>query len=361
MDNLTDLITNMGGKVIEPSSLTNETKTEVPTEPVVETPKVETPVVPTDTPPKVETPVSETPKVEEPKTPVTPTTEVKTEVPVAEKKSYKAYGLYSNVNQEFKKEYGIDISTAEHIVSTNYDDENMDEREIIADFFTNKTVGITDKEIDAKLRKFNVLFKPQAEIDKMLEDGTLTEEAFNDLDAEWIGLTREAKTHLKGVQTTAQKMLDEFEVEQEYESSPTNEAGKRLVELANSFLPTYTNVSVDIVDKDGKKVDTINFAVDEAGRKLVSDIASDPSNVYKMWMDDKGTIDAQKMFKDIHDLRNRRAIDKTIYDHAYAKGASTIVKEQSNIDFTKKNPNGGQEQKAIDPNFQRLLDNFNGR
>lgn len=355
-NDFTSLIEGMGAKVIEDSSLTNENK-EVTSETVAETPKVETPVVNTEVvAPEVKAP--KTPVVEV-KTPET-TPEVKAEVPVTEKKSYKAYDLVSNINKEFEAEYGISISTAQEIVSTNYDSEDMDEREIIEDFFTAKTVGITNKEIDAKLRKFNVLFKPQVDIDKMLEDGTLTEEAFNDLDAEWIGLTRDAKTYLKGVQTTAQKMLDEFEVEQEYDSSPTNEAGKKLAELTNTFLPTYNNVSVDIVDKDGKKVDTINFATDEAGKKLVSEIVSDPSNVYKMWMDDKGTIDVQRMAKDIYDLRNRAKIDKAVYDHAYAKGASTIVKEQSNIDFTSKNTASGQEQKSIDPNFQKLLNNLNG-
>lgn len=367
MNNLTELITNMGGKVIEPSSLTNETKTEVIPEKVAktttETAKVETTEVKTEGATKTEeVKATETAKVEETKTTETATTEVKTEVPVtAEKKSYKAFELVSNIDKEFKAEYGISINTAQEIVSTNYDDENMDEREIIEDFFTAKTQGITEKEIEAKLRKFNVLFKPQAEIDKMLEDGTLTKEAFDDLDAEWIGLNREAKTYLKGVQTTAQKMLDEFEVEQEYDSSPTNEAGKKLVELTNSFLPTYTNVSVDIVDKDGKKVDTVNFATDEAGKKLVSEIVSHPSNVYKRWMDEKGAIDVQKMAKDIYDLENRPKIDKAIYDHAHAVGAGSITKEISNMDFAKKNPNAGQEQKPIDPNFQKLLDNFNGR
>lgn len=354
------LIEGMGAKVIEDSSLTNENK-EVTPEVGADSTKVDTT---SETKTEVATNVGE---VKTPETPVVETKapettpEIKTEVPVTEKKSYKAYDLVTNINKEFESEHGISISVAQEIVSTDYDSEDMDEREIIEDFFTAKTAGITNKEIDAKLRKFNVLFKPQAEIDNMLENGTLTEEAFNDLDAEWIGLTRDAKTYLKGVQGTAQKMLDEFEVEQEYESSPTNEAGKKLAELANSFLPTYNNVSVDIVDKDGKKVDTVNFATDEAGKQLVSEIVSDPSNVYKMWMDEKGVIDVQKMAKDIYDLRNRGKIDKAVYDHAYAKGAGSITKDISNIDFTKNNPNGGQEQKSIDPNFQKLLNNLNGR
>ncbi|MGV8130708.1 MAG: hypothetical protein ACP5N7_01235 [Candidatus Pacearchaeota archaeon] len=364
-NDFTSLIQGMGGKVIEEGSLTNENKTEVIPEKVVETTdstKVDTTSeTKTEVAAKVEeVKATETQKVEETKVAETKTTEVKAEVPVAEKKSYKAYDLVSNIDKEFKAEYGISMSAAQDIVSMNYDSEDMDERELVKDFFTAKTEGITDKEIDAKLRKFNILFKPQDEVDKMIENKELTDEQFNDLEAEWIGLNREAKNYLKEVQSKAQKMLDEFEVEQEYESSPTNEAGKKLAELTNSFLPTYNNVSVDIVDKDGKKVDTINFATDEAGKKLVSEIVSDPSNVYKMWMDDKGVIDVQKMVKDIYNLENRSKIDKAIYDHAHAVGAGSITKEISNIDFTKNNPNGGQTQKAIDPNLQALLNNLNG-
>lgn len=368
MENLTDMITAMGGKVIEDSSLTNTEKEKGTTETAdtgegekgtvekTDEKVAETTTTATTTETSGEKP-EETKVADEQKT-----TEPAPEKPAEkEKKSYKAFDIVSNIDKEFQSEYGMSISTAQEIVSMNYDDEDMDEREIVKDYMYARNEGITEKEIEAKLRKYNnLLFKPQSEIDKMLEDGKLTEEEFNDLDAEWIGLTREAKSYLKNVQAKVKENLDEFEVEQEFDSTPTNEAGKKLAELTNSFLPTYNNVSVDIIDKDGKKVDTINYATDEAGKKLVSEIVSDPSNVYKLWMDEKGVIDVQKMAKDIYSLRNRDKIDKAVYDHAYSKGASKIVKDQSNIDFNGNKTNTGGAQDKLDPNLVKLINNFNG-
>jgi hypothetical protein len=368
MDNLTDMIASMGGKVIEDSSLTSTEKGTTETDEAGEKGTVEKPVETgekTTTTATTET-ATEKPveKATETATEKTTTDEKLVEVtPDAEpeKRSYKGYDIVSNIDKEFREEYGMSISTAQEIVSVDYDNDDMDERDIVTDYLYARNEGITEKEIEAKLRKFNsLLFKPQSEIDKMLEEGTLTTEAFNDLDAEWLGLMREAKTYLKSVQNKVKENLDNFEVEQEFNSTPTNEAGKKLVELTNTFLPTYSNVSVDIVDKDGKKVDTINYATDEAGKKLVSEIVSDPSNVYKLWMDEKGVIDVQKMAKDIYNLRNRDKIDKAVYDHAYAKGASTVVKEQSNIDFSTKKTNTGEGQSKLDPNMLKLINNFNG-
>jgi len=322
--NFTEIVTAAGGKIVENSSLKTE-----------EVPQVIPPVVTEETPPV--TPQSVTnPDVVPPST-----SDIVTETPpVVESnrasKTFKGSDIFDNINNEFKEENGISLIDAQKIVAVDY--EAVDERILMRDFLLASEQGITEKEINVRLRKYDLLYKTNEEIDDMISNGSITEDQFDELDAEWEGSLRKGKQYLRSTQDNLSRIITEFEVESDDDNDNSDEDTKEFMEISGKFLPTYINETIKILGSEGKEVDTVNFVPDEAGKRLVSEIFSDPSNVYKMWMDNEGNIDVRQMAKDIYNLRNKDKINKAIYDQGVSKGAMNVVKDQNNIDF---NPNRG--------------------
>ena len=320
--NFTEIVAAAGGKIVENSSLKTE-----------EVPQVTPPVVTEETPPATTQSVTN-PDVVPPSTP-----DIVTETPpVVESnkasKTFKGLDIFDNINNEFKEENGISLIDAQKIVAVDYD--AVDERILMRDFLLASEPGITEKEINVRLRKYDLLYKTNEEIDDMIANGSITEDQFDELDAEWEGSLRKGKQYLKGTQDDLKERINKFEVESDDDNDNSDEDTKQLMEISSKFLPTYINETIKILGAEGKEVDTVNFVPDEAGKKLVSEIFSDPSNVYKMWMDNEGNIDVRQMAKDIYNLKNKDKINKAIYDQGVSKGAMNVVKDQNNIDF---NPN----------------------
>ena len=328
-------VESVGGVMREENSSLKIEDTEKKVE-EVKTPdaEVKTPEADIKTPSieEVKTPEADvnTPSIEEVKTPAVEEKVIDEE---PKTKFYKGHEIMSNIEKEFEETYDIPYNAIKEILNTNYDDENFDERVLVEDYLINSQEGITDKEISTKLKKYDVLFKTDEEIDDLLSEGKITNERFDELEGEWLQILREGKNYLKNTQGRAQKMLDEFEVEQIENSNNTDaKAQKDLLDRANSFSPTFSKETLEIKDKDGNVIDSIEFSTDDSSKQLVTDVLSDPSLIYSLWTED-GILNVDKMFRDVYELKNRTHMRKAIYDQAYSKGAASIAKDQSNIDF----------------------------
>lgn len=352
-------IESIGGKVeAEPSSL-NENKVETPVE-TPETP-VEKPVENTDA--KVETPVktsevkTETPKIETPATPEAKAPEVKAEEVAAEKKAYKGLDIYKNLNEEFKEENGISLREAEEILAIDYDSPDMNERELVEDFW--RASQWSDIEINANKKRFDILFKTDAEIDQAIEEGKITEDQFDLLNAEWSRIHREGKNFLQNnVQKYWRDKVDQFEVEPNIDTD-TSEFAKQFVEKATSYGNQYAKETLVIKDNQGNMVDSFDFVANDQTKGKVMNVLSAKDNVYSRWMVN-GQLDISKMFADLHYLENRDAIHKAIYDQAMSKSKTDIVKDQSNISFEAVKQPGAQTNNGISQSMRDVMNKIAG-
>lgn len=317
------IINAIGGKVIETSSLKDET-TQTPENTDVSSEKT------------IETPTENVDNKEvqsEVKTETTPETKTEAapdntqETSVEEEYGLKGFDIYKNLDNEFKESYGLSMNEAEQILSQDYDSEDFDERDLVEDYFISK--GLTEREITLNMKKFSTLFKPQEEINQMLEDGNITEDQFDLLEAEWLRLMREGKEYLVNVQDKIREFKDEFEVVHAQDTN--DEAHKILLDNANRFTPNYSKETLEILE-NGKVIDSVEFNTDEATKNLTSDVLKDPSNVYSLWMEN-GKLNVEKMYRSIYKMVNEKAMNKAIYDQAFAKGQANAVKDQNNIDF----------------------------
>jgi len=321
------LIESIGGEVIKTSSLNTVTETnpekvetpvtpETPATPVVEA-KVETPVV---TPEKVETPA--------------PVTEAKPVEAVIEKQpetEAKGWDVIESVDSAFKDKYGVSIIDAREIANTDFT--AWEETDIIEEALRVSTPDISDREIRAKMRPYDVLFLDATEQEQLIQDGKYTRDQIEDLNANFDGWKRESLGLLNKVQGDMKSHLDEFKVTHNKTENKEAEALKTLTAQANQFLTSYSTEKIEI--RDGENViDSIDFSLNETDKKAVSEILNDPSFIYKMWMDEKG-LDVAKMVRDIAFLRDREKVLKTMYNQALAKGASKEIKDMSNITFDK--------------------------
>lgn len=308
-------------------------------------PKEEKPV---EEKPKEELNSEEKPKEETPKT-VTEEKEVIT--------SRKGKEIFDDLNNKFEQAHNMTLIQAMDIVNTDYD--SIDETDVIIAAMLLNDPNVTQEELDFAIDKFDILFKDVEEQKKMIEEGLISEKDHKALDIEYTKLLRTSKSTMKAFQDETKTKLDSFDIQapvsNEKQTDNSEIIAKQLSEQVAPVLAKYQSESFDIKDKDGKVVDTIKIDLNDADRKLVSDILNgDVTGVFKMWMDKDGNIDLGKMVRSIYRDRDFERISKITYNQGLAKGQLSQVKEQSNLDFENKD-HIAETKKDLDPNLVRIL------
>jgi hypothetical protein len=348
---LNAMIAKAGGELVDKSSLNPEippvadpapVDPPVPVDPAPADPKPADPVPPVE--PKPADPVPADPKPDDP-------------APADDKLEKSGLEIFNEVNQGFEKEHNVSISEANEFVNTNYDEYH--ETDIIEEAMVLKEPDITQKEIDAELKKFEVLLDKELR-EKMITDGTITQDQIDILDAQFERLLRTSKQDIKAAQADMKTKLDAYKVKTDVaKTEDTTAFVKQMVSRANDFLTSFSAEKFEINGKDGKVIDTINLDINDNDKKLVSEIIADPSAVYKLWMENN-ELNVGKMVRDIYRLRDQEKINKVIYNQAYAKGASDEVKDISNLDFVIKSSNPSAVP-VMDPAMAEHIKNISGR
>ena len=355
---LSAAIKSIGGEVEEKSSLNNEnTETTANAEVKTEDAPVEkTEVVPTTEAVKTDEvkPVTE----EKQKEVVTEANPVKEDAKVEPEEYRNGLDLITEINSEFEKANGISIMEAHDFVNENYDD--YEETDIVEEWMVVQDPGITPIEIKAEMKKYDVLFLTEEERKELIDEGKITQDDIDLLNAKFERLLRNSKDGLKNLQEKTKEKLSEYKIKSSSPKKDDNsEVIKKLSEEANKFLGTYQTEKFDIKDKDGNVINTISLNIDDADKKWATDIISDPLGVHKLWVDENG-LNVEKMTKDLLYLRDRGKRDMVVYNQGLAKGALKEVKDLSNMDFSQ-NQTSANPVKAIDPNLQKLFNNIAGR
>lgn len=346
-----------GGEIHEKSSLN-------PDNPAPD-PAPADPIPPVDPAPADSKPIDPTPPAADPKpadpAPIDPTPADPAPAdpadPIDDKLEKNGLEIINEINKGFEAAHNVSIVEASEFVNTNYDDYH--ETDIIEEAMVLREPDITQKEIDAEIKKFEVLLDKDLR-EKMIEEGTLTQDQVDILDAQFERLLRTSRQDIKAAQADMKTKLDAYKVQTNAAKNEDAAAtGKQLVDLTNDFLTTFSTEKFEIKGKDGKVIDTIILDINDNDKKLVSEIIADPSAAYKLWMDDKG-LNVGKMVRDIYRSREQEKINKIIYNQAYAKGASDEVKDLSNLDFVPK-PSGFSPVPVMDPALTEVIKDLSGR
>ena len=252
--------------------------------------------------------------------------------------------INSKVEEKFGEGYTLsDILTYK---SRNFDE--ADAFDVLKEHLMLKDPDVTEAEINAELRPFDLLRKSEAEIEELIEDGDITKAQVEDLQAKLVRETRIARGDLKEFQSELN--IDDLEVYSQ--SQPTEQPNQRSKEQLEADLEYYESVidnktalEIEVGSKDDPH--TVKYEIDDKDREGISDFMSNGENgeawIQKHWMNEDGTINMDKLSDHILKINNYEKHIKIAYNEGLTKGGSKEVKEISNIDFKEGSPKSTPE------------------
>ncbi len=250
--------------------------------------------------------------------------------------------IVESLNDAVEAEYGegVTLSDVLEYKSRNFDE--MSPLAILEEHLEMSEPGITESEIAAELRPYDLLKRSDAEIEELIEDGEITKIQVQDLKARLDRKSRLLRGELKeyqdsididGLQVSSPKTIDKAE--------PTESE-----EDANARIASYNAIIQNLSDNtfevgDDKNPESFTLVKTEEDRNGISEFlkaeevdGSMKNFVDKNWANDDGTVNMEKLAKDVYKINS--------YDRdvklAYAKGKSETskeVKDINNLNFGK--------------------------
>lgn len=247
------------------------------------------------------------------------------------------YYTFQNLVDEYNEQLGEDQAPLHELMEFKYRDlENMDPRDLIEDGMIFETPDITDNELDVLLDKFEPLFLTEQEQDDMIEDGDLSRNQLNALQAEFDRTARKYRRILEDHQDSIdfnEIIINQQQAVQEQQASTglTEEKIAEYKDTLTDLLNDYDGETLKVVSEEGESLLEFKFGVGADAKADAINTAANPQNVYNRWMNEDGTIDHQKYISDQIKLDNFEKILKSVYDQAIAKGTDDNIKNMNNI------------------------------
>jgi hypothetical protein len=259
---------------------------------------------------------------------------------ILEQESGKSY--LEKINDAVEAEYGEGITFSDLVEYKGRDFDNMSSIDLITEQLHLSDGEISEEEIAAEMRPFNLLKRSDSEIDALIEEEQITRDQVDDLKARLVRKSRIARTELKEFQDSID--IDNLQVSSpkvsEKEVPTISEEDKQAnLERYKSVINNLSEFKINVGTKENPA--DITFQVTDDDRNGVTDfLSSDEKNgvsrdfIQKNWTDDEGNVDMDKLSKDMYKVIN---YDRDV-SRAHANGKSEVskeVKDISNIDFKK--------------------------
>lgn len=244
--------------------------------------------------------------------------------------------IVEQINKQISEDYGFssfeEARAWKSIDFTNHGDNGVSEYDTIAAAMRLDDPGITDREIEAKLFKFNRLFDENAE---------LSEEEELTLNAEFDRMLRDSEVKL--TEDQAQIDLDQYafrlgkKQQAQKEESPVIDKSaveKALAEAITNELKPGEEKVFSILDANGKEIANVKYTVADTNFQRAMEAGKQGS---ERWKASDGSFDQAMYAKEMFILENFDNILAAVYGSAKAAGAEAQVKDINNIDFTHAN------------------------
>ena len=257
------------------------------------------------------------------------------------------------LNEQVEEEYGEGVTYNQLVEFKSVDYDNMGSLDLIKAELMFNSPEITEDEIEAELFEFELMSKPQSEIDRMIEEKEITERDFKTAKARMMTRARQAKEGLKEAQneidldgfainvprTSAapQKSKEEVEAELAQYGESIKKFADFEVEVGTKENPYQMKISVSEDDRNG--IQKFLFP-DEKGNNWIN----------RRWAKEDGSVDIDKLASDVHKIMNYERDLNLSFAQGKAVGLKQEVKDIDKIDLENKgggDPAPGGDQKNI--------------
>jgi hypothetical protein len=243
------------------------------------------------------------------------------------------------INDAVEAEYGEGVSFSDLVEYKSKDFDSMDSMDVLVEQLQLTDSEISEEEIAAEMRPFNLLNRSETEIAELIEDGQFTQDTVDDLSARLMRKARIARAELKTFQESID--IDNLEVSNpklsdKKPTGATEEEKQAYLERYDSAIETLSEFKFDVGSKDAPE--EFSFQVTDDDRNGVTEFlkgdnkdGADRDFIQKNWAEN-GEVDLEKLSKDMYKVVNYERDIK----RAYANGKSEVskeVKDINNIDF----------------------------
>ena len=245
------------------------------------------------------------------------------------------------LNEQVVEEWGEDTTFQDLVAykSVNYDE--MDSLELLKQHEELKDPDVTETEIRAELRRFDLLSKSKEAIEEMIEEGELDRSTYEDLEASLVRKTRQARTALQEFQDSIN--INDFNIQsaptvQETEPAMSEDELKSLSDRYENSINSMEDIKINVGTE--KEPLNLDYTVSDDDRNGIRDYLTPDEGknfVQKHWVGEDGILDMDKLSKDIYKIQNHDRNVSIAYSQGKSAGSEAEVKEISNIDF-----NGGK-------------------
>jgi len=243
--------------------------------------------------------------------------------------------VVEHIDKQISEDYGFssfeEARAWKSINFKDHSDNGISEEDTIAAAMRLDDPGITDREIQAKMFKFNKLFDETAE---------LSEEEELTLNAEFDRMLRDAEDKLTADQEEID--LDQYafrlgKKQAQKEESPVIDKSaveQALAEAITNGLKPGEEKVFSILDANGKEIANVKYTVADTNFQRAMEAGKQGSD---RWKASDGSFDQAKYAKEMFILENFDNILSAVYGSAKAAGAEAQVKDINNIDFSNNN------------------------
>jgi hypothetical protein len=246
--------------------------------------------------------------------------------------------VMEQINTQVEERFGEGYTLSDVLTYKSKDFRSMDPFSVIDEHLHLKDPEITDAEIRAEFRPFNLLKKSEAEIERMIEDEEITRDEVEDLEAALSRKVRAAREDLEDFQSELN--IDDLEVYAQNQTTeePNQRSQEDLLADSKRYEAVIENLEARVLEV-GTEEDPhqLSFEPDDKDREGVNSfLANDEDGsswIQKRWMENDGTINMNKLSDDILKMNNYERDMKISFNQGLTKGGSKEVKDISNIDF----------------------------
>jgi hypothetical protein len=246
--------------------------------------------------------------------------------------------VMEQLDKQIEERFGEGYTLSDVLTYKSKDFREMDSFDVLKEHLYLKDPEITDAEIRAEFRPFNLLNKSEGEIAQMIEDEVITQDEIDDLEAALSRKVRVAREDLEEFQSELN--IDDLQIYSKTEpvEQPNQKSQEELEADAKRYESVIDNLEKTTLDV-GTKEDPhqLTFEPDDKDREGVREFLANgkegESWIQKHWMEKDGTINMNKLSEDILKINNYERDIKIAFNQGLTKGGSKEVKDISNIDF----------------------------
>lgn len=251
--------------------------------------------------------------------------------------------VLESLNDQIEEKFGEGYTLSDVVEYQNLDFDNMSPFELLEHSLNLEDPEITDREIEAELREFNLLKKSEAEIAEMIENEELTKNEYDSLEDKFLRKVRLAKKPLKEYQSTIN--IEDLEIhspnQPEIKPTKTPEEVKADSDRYEAIINDFKGVKIEVGTKEDPY--EVNLEASDDDRNGIKEfLAGDEKGrnwIEKRWIGDEGVVDMAKLREDAWKIENHDRNVKIAFTQGKSAGVKKEVKDINNIDFEKgKNP-----------------------